>query len=228
MSPASATKRTTWPTSMFSLRVSLKSSMASLWVSTAPSPSAATSWASSSTSATNCGDLATKSVSDFSSTRAPRLSPHGRRQRRPRRSRGRPARPPCPDPARAATWRRRRSHRRSPPALCLASIIPAPVASRSAFTSLAVNSAMPCLYSSVRCVPVGAGVAAAHGRRAGGSGRRGRRVGWAAGAAAWGRVTWAGGAIGGWRARAPPAVQRPDGPQPPLAAGATGPAPRPS
>ena len=115
--------------------------MASLWASTAASPSAATARASSSAVLTNCGDLATKSLSDFNSTRAATLSTRATATApstlsRPARSAALPS-PRSRSQAAASTG--------SPSVASsafLASIIPAPVASRSAFTSWAVNSAM--------------------------------------------------------------------------------------
>src|SRR6266545_7240975 len=161
MLPSPASKRTTRPTSMFSFKVTFRSSTAALWSSTAASPLFATESARSWTTATKPSDLATKSVSHFSSTMAATVPAWVMATAPWAFSR----------PVRSAALPRpfSRSHftaaSKSPSFSCsarFASIIPAPVDWRRVWTSLAVNSAISSLLLGVggagRC-----GVDVSHG-----------------------------------------------------------------
>src|SRR5581483_2881690 len=167
--PSAASKRTTRPTEMFSFSDTLMSSTASDLDATASSPLSATNWASSSARLTNSGDLATKSVSLRSSTRAATLPERARATAPSELSRS----------ERFTELARPRS--RSSCAACskspavsssafLASIIPAPVDWRRRCTSLAVNSAI-CLLLLFHFCWCGLGCGR-FGRRGLGCGRR--------------------------------------------------------
>ena len=91
---------------------------------------------------TKSSDLAEKSVSHLSSTMAPTLPSTTSGDRALAVLAVGELGRPWPGPSRAATGRRPRSRRRSPVRAFFASIIPAPVAWRRAWTSLAVKSDM--------------------------------------------------------------------------------------
>ena len=136
-----ASMRATWPTSTFSFMDSRRSSRATARTSGAPSPSSSTADARSSTKDTNPSDLAEKSVSHLRWTRAARsvvvaspMAPSAlSRSERPTAL----ARPCSRKAWAAASWSPLASTRAR-----FASIIPAPVASRRAFTSRAATSTM--------------------------------------------------------------------------------------
>src|SRR5579875_2429124 len=139
--PASseATKRACSPTAMFSLRRTLSSSTASENRPRASSPSVASASARLSTRATKSADLATKSVSHSSATTAPRRPWSVTTTETAPSARSRPSRRDAP--ASPCSRSQRRAFSKSPSASCRArrtSRIPAPVAWRSAWISLAL------------------------------------------------------------------------------------------
>src|SRR5947209_13132678 len=167
---------------MFSLRVMRRSSTSSWWAATAPSPSLTTAMASFSSRAVNSGDLATKSVSELSSTMAAVW---------PCRA---TVTAPCSLARSARSAALLRPFSRSQviafsmsPSFSvrarLASIIPTPVDLRRAWTSLALKSAISGVPGNDRGGVVGLGrsLRRAAGRRGGGRGRR--RLRWRVGRA---------------------------------------------
>src|SRR5579884_1213101 len=141
--PSEESKRATRPSWMFSLRVTFNRSISSWRSETASSPLAATRRARSSTSSTKSVDLATKSVSHRSSTMAAALPTVST------------ATAPCvlsrserlaelARPFSRSHWAAASASPSFSSRARLASIIPAPVAWRSACTSLAVKVAIYC------------------------------------------------------------------------------------
>src|SRR5688572_25431411 len=139
--PAAASKRTTVPTSMFSLVTNLRSSIAGVSAATAPSPSLSTASAIFCVSARNALFLAVKSVSDLSCTSAARLLPTAAATAPSRFSRSERSAALAKPFLRNSSTALSKSPSLSMSAF-LQSIMPAPVASRRRFTSFAVISAI--------------------------------------------------------------------------------------